>query len=80
MPLQTRPRQVQNTHMDKTIRVYRSLEAMDEDGYREWQKLLPSERLDAAAELPMQSHRLDDSESAPLRLQRTFVRLLFPER
>jgi hypothetical protein len=35
--------------MDKTIRKYDSLEAMKADEYRQWQKLTPRERLDAAA-------------------------------
>jgi hypothetical protein len=38
--------------MDKTIRRYTSLDEMKRDEYRNWQKMLPRERLDAAAELP----------------------------
>jgi hypothetical protein len=66
--------------MDKTIRRYGSLEAMKADEYREWQKRLPRERLDAAAELSLAAFRAKESSSnVPLRLQRTLVRLQQPE-
>lgn len=66
--------------MDKTIRRYSSLEAMKADEYREWQKLLPRERLDAAAELSIAAYCMKEPpKNVPARLQRTLVRLQQPE-
>jgi len=65
--------------MDKTIRRYTSLDDMKRDEYREWRKLSPIERLDAAAELSMAAYRFKDP-NVPERLQRTLVRLQQPER
>ena len=66
--------------MDKTVRKYGSFEAMKADEYREWQKLLPRERLDATAELSLAAFRTKESiPNVPARLQRTLVRLPQPE-
>jgi hypothetical protein len=66
--------------MDKTIRKYDSLEAMKADEYRDWQKLTPGERLDAAAELSLAAFCPKESPlNVPARLQRTLVRLPQPE-
>jgi hypothetical protein len=66
--------------MDKPVRKYDSLEAMKEDEYREWQKLTPRERLDAAAALSLAAFRPKESPvNVPLRLQRSLVRLPQPE-
>jgi predicted DNA binding CopG/RHH family protein len=64
--------------MDKTIHKYDSLEAMKADEYRQWQRLTPRERLDAAAELSLAAFRTKESH-VPVRLQRTLVRLPQPE-
>jgi hypothetical protein len=65
--------------MDKTIRRYTSLDEMKRDEYRDWQKMLPRERLDAAAELSIGAYGLKDQINVPARLQRTLVRLQQPE-
>ena len=65
--------------MDKTIRRYTSLDDMKRDEYREWQKLSPLARLDAAAELSIGAYRFKDPKNVPERLQRTLVRLQQPE-
>ena len=62
--------------MDKTIRKYTSLEAMKTDEYRDWQKLQPHERLDAAAALSIAAYGLKEpSANVSTRLQRTLVHL-----
>lgn len=66
--------------MDKTIHRYSSLDAMKTDEYRAWQKLLPSERLNAAAELSIGAYRMQESsKNVSAGLQRTLVRLQQPE-
>jgi hypothetical protein len=64
--------------MNKTIRRYTNFEDMKRDEYRDWQKLSPIERLDAAAELSIGAYRFKDP-NVPERLQRTLVRLQQPE-
>jgi hypothetical protein len=64
--------------MNKTIRRYTNFEDMKRDEYRDWQKLSPIERLDAAAELSIGVYRFKDP-NVPERLQRTLVRLQQPE-
>ena len=55
--------------MDKTIHKYTSLDAMKADEYRAWRKMLPSERLDAAAEHSTRSYRIKDPLFSPLRFR-----------
>ena len=66
--------------MDKTIRRYSSLDAMKADEYRAWQKLLPRERLNAAAELSIGAYQMKGSSTnVPARLQRTLVHFQQPK-
>ena len=65
--------------MDKTIRRYTSLDEMKRDEYRDWQSMLPRERMDAAAELSIGAYGLKDPANVSARLQRTLVRLQQPE-
>jgi len=60
--------------MDKSIRVYPSFDAMKHDEYREWQEMLPYERLNAAAELSLAAYAWKESpRNVPARLQRTLI-------
>ena len=66
--------------MDKSIRVYTSLDEMKNDEYREWQKLQPHERLNAAAELSLSAQwGKESSRNVPRRLQRTLLHFQQPE-
>jgi hypothetical protein len=65
-----------NRAMDKTIRRYRSFEAIRDDEYREWQALSPQARLDAAAELSFMQYQWKESaHDVQPGLQRTLVRV-----
>ena len=65
--------------MDKTIRRYTSLDEMKRDEYRDWQRMLPRDRMDAAAELSIGAYGLKDPANVSSRLQRTLIRLQQPE-
>ena len=66
--------------MDKSIRVYTSLDEMKNDEYREWQRLQPHERLNAAAELSLSAQwGKESSRNVPRRLQRTLLHFQQPE-
>ena len=66
--------------MDKTIHKFSSVDAMKADEVRQWQKLPPGERLNAAAELSLGVYSMKEPlKNVPTRLQRTLVRLQQPE-
>src|SRR5882724_2103615 len=62
--------------MDKSIRVYTSLDEMKNDEYREWHKLQPYERLNAAAELSLNGYGAKEfSDDVSCSVQRTLIRI-----
>ena len=66
--------------MDKSLHKFNSFEAMKADEIRQWQKLSPRERLNAAAELSIGAYSMKGPlKNVPARLQRTLVRLQQPE-
>jgi hypothetical protein len=64
--------------MDKTIRVYRSLDEMKADEYRYWQSRPVHERMDAVSELTLAMYAMKGADVP--RLERTLVRLQCPWR
>jgi hypothetical protein len=68
--------------MDKSVRVYHSLDEMKADEYRYWQSRPVWERMDAVEELNRIAYELKGWEMEPdvPRLQRPFVRLPCPWR
>jgi hypothetical protein len=66
--------------MDKTIRVYDSLDAMKVDEYRYWQSRPVHERMDAVVELTLAMYAMKGVASDVPRLQRTLVHLQRPQR
>jgi hypothetical protein len=66
--------------MDKTIRVYDSLDEMKADEYRYWQSRPVHERMDAVAELTLALYAMKEPAAGVPRLQRTLVRLQRPRR
>jgi hypothetical protein len=66
--------------MDKTIRVYHSLDEMKADEYRYWQSRPVHERMDAVAELTLATYAMKGAASHVPRLQRTLVHLQRPQR
>jgi hypothetical protein len=60
--------------MDKTIRVFASLDEMKADEYRYWQSRPVHERMEAVAELSLAAYGLKDEP----RLERTLVQLERP--
>ena len=60
--------------MDKTIRVYQSLDEMKADEYRYWQSRPVHERMDAVAEITLATYATKGAAPDVPRLQRTLVR------
>ena len=60
--------------MDKTIRVYHSLDEMKADEYRYWQSRPVHERTDAVSDLTQAMYALKGATPDVPRLQRTLVR------
>ena len=61
--------------MDKTIRVYDSLDEMKADEYRYWQSRPVHERMDAVVELTLAMYAMKGEPPDVPRLQRTLVHL-----
>jgi hypothetical protein len=71
----------QSVSMDKSIRVYTSLDEMKNDEYREWHELEPYKRFNAAAELSLSWHGAkESSNNVPRSVQRTLIRIERPPR
>jgi len=66
--------------MAKTIRKFDSFAAMKEDEYREWQAKPAHERVKAISEITEFAYRVKDPSIDVRRLQRTLVRLPWPQR
>jgi hypothetical protein len=66
--------------MDKTIRIYDSLDEMKTDEYRYWQSRPVHERMDAVVELTLAMYAMKGTASDVPRLQRTLVHLQRPQR
>jgi hypothetical protein len=66
--------------MDKTIRVYQSLDEMKADEYRYWQSRPVHERMDAVAEITLAAYAMKGASPDVPRLQRTLVHLQRPPR
>jgi hypothetical protein len=66
--------------MDKTIRIYDSLDDMKADEYRYWQSRPVHERMDAVVELTLAIYAMKGMASDVPRLQRTLVHLQRPQR
>ena len=65
--------------MDKVISTYDSLDEMESDEHRDWQKLPAHERMSAVAELTLAAYRMREPALDVRRLQRTLVHLQRPE-
>jgi len=65
--------------MDKTVRIYDSLDEMKADEYRYWQSRPVYERMDAVAELTLAAYQMKEPAFDVRRLQRTLVHLQHPE-
>jgi len=61
--------------MDKTIRVYHSLDEMKADEYRYWQSRPVHERTDAVAEMILATYAMKGAAPDVPRLQRILVHL-----
>jgi hypothetical protein len=66
--------------MDKTIRVYDSLDEMKADQYRYWQSRPVDERMDAVVEITLATYAMKGAAPDVPRLQRTLVHLQRPQR
>jgi hypothetical protein len=66
--------------MDKTIRVYDSLEEMKADEYRYWQSRPVHERMNAVSEITLAAYALKGSVPDVRRLERVAVCLQRPRR
>ena len=66
--------------MDKTIRIYDSLDEMKTDEYRYWQSRPVQERMDAVTELTLAMYAMKGMAPDVPRLQRTLVHLQRPKR
>ena len=69
-----------NGLVDKTVRIYASLDAMKADEYRYWQSRPAHERMDAVAELTLAAYAMKVTALDVPRLQRTLVCLQRPRR
>ena len=66
--------------MDKTLRMFTSLEEMKADEYRYWQSRPVHERMTAVAELSLAAYQMKEPDPDVRRLQRTLVHLPRPGR
>src|SRR5664280_613034 len=66
--------------MDKTIRVYDSLDEMKVGEYRYWQSRPVQERMDAVVEITLATYAMKGETHDVPRLQRTLVHLQRPRR
>jgi hypothetical protein len=66
--------------MDKSVRVYTSLEEMKADEYRYWQSRPVYERMDAVAEITRAAYAMKEVDPNVRRLQGTVVCLQRPQR
>ena len=66
--------------MEKTIRVYTSLDEMKADEYRYWQSRPAHERMDAVKEITLAAYQMKETAPDVRRLQRTLVHLQRPQR
>ena len=69
-----------NKRVDKTIRIYDSLDEMKADEYRYWQSRPVHERMDAVVELTLAMYAMKGETPDVPRLQRTLVHLQRPRR
>jgi hypothetical protein len=73
-------RVLQLKRMDKTVRVFTSLDEMKAEEYRHWQSRPVHERMEAVADLNLASYALKGAAPDTPRLQRTLVQLERPRR
>ena len=66
--------------MDKTVRVFTSLDEMKAEEYRYWQSRPVHERMEAVADLTLAAYALKGAAPDAQRLQRTLVQLERPRR
>jgi len=66
--------------MDKTIRVYTSLDQMKAEEFRDWQTRSACERMRAVTEITLALYAMKEPAPHVRRLQRTLVHLQRPER
>jgi hypothetical protein len=66
--------------MDKTIRIYDSLDEMKADEYRYWQSRPVHERMEAVAEITLATYAMKGAAPDVPRLQRTLIHLRRPRR
>jgi hypothetical protein len=66
--------------MDKTIRIYASQKEMKADEYRYWQSRPVHERMDAVAEINLDTYAMKGAAPDVPRLQGPLVRLPRPRR
>ena len=66
--------------MDKTIRIYDSLDEMKADEYKYWQSRPVYERMDAVVELTLAMYAMKGTAPDVPRLQRTLVPIQRPQR
>lgn len=66
--------------MDKTVRIYDSLDEMKADEYRYWHSRSAQERMDAVAEITLATYAIKGAAPDVPRLQRTLVHLQRPQR
>ena len=64
-----------NRNMDKTIRVFDSLDEMKAEEYRYWQRRPVWERMEAVARMSMELYRMKGTAPDVPRLERTLVHL-----
>ena len=69
-----------NGRMDKTVRVFRSLEEMKTAEYDDWRERPPHERMRAVKEITLATYQMKEPTSDVRRLQITLVRLPRPQR
>jgi hypothetical protein len=66
--------------MDKTVRVFTSLDEMKAEDYRYWQSRPVHERMEAVTQMTLAACALKGASPDALRLQRTLVQLERPRR
>jgi len=65
--------------MDKTVRRFASHDAMKAEEYRYWQSVSPRERMQAVADITLETYSLKGQYADAQRLQRTLVRIQRPQ-
>ena len=64
--------------MDKTVRRFASHDAMKAEEYRYWRSVSPRERMQAVADITLETYSLKGQYADAQRLQRTLVRIQRP--